>query len=289
MLDRVIHSIRVQRLTPRPFAEATTGSVTYLTGDTEDVRVRASNSSASLIICSDKLSNLYPHNGASFVQVPDPKLFFARLVMECWRPMVRGYIDPTAIIDPNASIHPTVSVGAYSVLMGCQLDANTRVDHHVCIEHGTIGKNCRLQSQCTIGVEGLSHVRNEDGRYEDFPNIGGLIIEDNVWIASQANVDRGTLGDTVIMRGSKISKCVNVGHNSRIGMHTFIAGNSNIGGGARVGNYCFLGMGTIVKNGVTIGDKSCTGMGSIVVSDIPDGVLARGNPAKVVGEWKVNI
>ena len=89
-------------------------------------------------------------------------------------------------------------------------------------------------------------------------------------------------GDTIIREGSIISVHCNVGHNCIVGKHTFLAGKTNLGGKTKVGDYCFLGMGVITKPGVVIGDNVVVGMGSIVTRDIPDKMIAYGNPAKVV-------
>jgi UDP-3-O-[3-hydroxymyristoyl] glucosamine N-acyltransferase len=143
------------------------------------------------------------------------------------------------------------------------------------------GANIKWQKNIAVGNAGLSHVRNENGEWEDFPHVGDVIIGNNVLVGDGCCIDRGTLGPTFIGNGTKIAKMVHIGHNCIVGSHVFLGGHTNLGGGSVIGNWCFIGMGVIVRNSVHVGDKTLIGQGSNVVSDIPDGVVAWGNPCKV--------
>ena len=143
-----------------------------------------------------------------------------------------------------------------------------------------IGKRVQIQPHVTIGTAGFGYERNEEGIWEYFPQVGGVIIEDDVDIASHTNIHRGTLDDTIIGQGSKISINCNIGHNSIIGKHTFIAGKTNLGGRTQIGDYCFIGMGVITKPGVKIGSNTIVGTGSLVTKDIESDCIAYGSPAE---------
>ena len=158
----------------------------------------------------------------------------------------------------------------------------TEYIHHTVILEGRvdIGYRVFIQANCTIGTEGFGHVKDKNGVWNHFPQVGGVIIEDDVEIAAGTNIHRGTLDDTIIGQGTKISIQCNIGHNSIIGKNTFIAGNTNLGGKTEIGSHCFIGMGTITKPGIKIGNNTTIGMGSIVLEDIRDNCVAFGNPAK---------
>ena len=193
----------------------------------------------------------------TYITSINPRLLFAR---------VAAHYSVEA--PPRVVIHPTVCIGE-----------NVHIEGHI-----QIGRNVHIQPHCTIGTVGFGYERDSDGLLVKIPQTGGVIIEDDVEIASMSNIHRGTLGNTVIGKGSKISIHCNVGHNCVIGKHTFLAGKTNLGGKTKVGDYCFLGMGTITKPSTVIGNNVITGMGSIVTKDIPNDVIVYGNPAKVMGK-----
>jgi len=193
----------------------------------------------------------------TYIVSTNPRLLFARILDK--------YSDETP---QKVIIHPTASIGE-----------NVHIEGQV-----QIGKNVRIQPHCTIGITGFGLERDDEGRWVTIPQIGGVVIEDDVEIASMTNIHRGTLDNTTIGRGCRISIHCNVGHNCIIGKYSFLAGKTNLGGKTKIGDYCYLGMGTITKPGVVIGNNVMTGMGSMVIKDIPDGVIAYGNPAKVMKE-----
>lgn len=195
----------------------------------------------------------------TYLHVDNPRLAFARAAT------LLLSNDPSLhheriVVDPSARIHPSVVIeGKVS-----------------------IGPNVSVQALCTIGTSGFGYERDETGRWVFIPQIGGAIIGENVDIAAHTNVHRGTLDDTVIGDGSKISINCNIGHNVVIGKHTFVAGKCNFGGKTQIGDYCFIGMGTITRPEVVIGNGSIIGMGSIVTKNIPDNSMAYGNPCEII-------
>lgn len=201
----------------------------------------------------------------TYLRVDNPRLAFARAAQFFTSKHPEVYKE-SFVIDPTARIHPLVTLNGKVV----------------------VGHNVSIQEFCSIGTAGFGYERDEDGRWVAIPQIGGVIIEEDVDIAAHTNVHRGTLDNTVIGMGSKVSINCNIGHNVVIGKHTFVAGKSNFGGKTRIGDYCFIGMGTITKPGVTIGDNVTIGMGSIVTKDIPRNAVAYGNPCKVVEDKTLN-
>ena len=126
-----------------------------------------------------------------------------------------------------------------------------------------------IHANTVIGLDGFGYARNELGELEKFPHIGGVLIEDNVEIASNTTVQRGALGETVIRQGTKIDSHVHVGHNSITARHTVVTAHAMIGGSVQIGDYTWVGAGAMLKNGITIGSHAVVGLGAVVVKDVP--------------------
>jgi acetyltransferase-like isoleucine patch superfamily enzyme len=151
------------------------------------------------------------------------------------------------------------------------------------VMNATIGHRVTLGPRCVIGGASMGYERDPAGRLVPLPQAGDVVIGDDVHIAGQASVQRGSLGTTRVGRGSKIGPHTNIAHNVRIGEDVLIVGHAQIGGGARVGAGVVIGQGVVVKNGVSIGDGALVAMGSAIRYDVPPGDLWSGNPARRVG------
>lgn len=126
-------------------------------------------------------------------------------------------------------------------------------------------------------------VIREDNVVELFPQIGGLVIEDNVEIFPFTAIGRGTLDDTIIHKGVKIDHCCQIAHNVNLGENSIITANSVICGSVRIGENSWIGSGTVIRNGLHLGDNTLVGIGSVVVKNFKQGNLVlAGNPAKIL-------
>ena len=190
--------------------------------------------------------------------VDNPRLAFAR-ALELFVSRNSILCQDDFKIDPSAKIHPTV------IMEG----------------KVTIGKNVSIRAFCAIGIPGFSYERDEVGELMYVPQVGGVTIGDDVAIAAHSSVHRGSLDDTIIGKGSKISVNCNIGHNVVVEKHVYIAGTCYFGGKTRIGDYSFIGMGTVTKPRIIIGCNTVVGVGSVVTRDIPDNAVAFGNPARV--------
>ena len=121
-----------------------------------------------------------------------------------------------------------------------------------------------------------------EGRYEDFPQLGRVIIEDNVSIGANVCVARGALGDTWIKKGSKLENLVQIGHNATIGENTLIMGHSQIAGSVNVGANVWIAPSVTTTNIQSIGDNAFVGIGSVVIRNVGKGERVFGNPAKKI-------
>ncbi|OGS98009.1 MAG: UDP-3-O-(3-hydroxymyristoyl)glucosamine N-acyltransferase [Gallionellales bacterium RIFCSPLOWO2_12_FULL_59_22] len=157
-------------------------------------------------------------------------------------------IDPTASIAAMAVIGECAVIGAHSVIGACCfIGANTVIGSHarlypgVVIYHGcVIGDNLIAHSGAVIGSDGFG-IAMDEGRWIKIPQIGRVVIGDDVEIGANTTIDRGALDDTVIEEGVKLDNQIQVAHNVRIGAHTAIAGCAAIAGSAVIGRYCLIG------------------------------------------------
>lgn len=146
-----------------------------------------------------------------------------------------------------------------------------------------IGKNATIHPRAIIGVDGYGGEKNEKGEYELFPQIGGVIIGDNVNIGANTTVNRGALGDTTIGDGCVIAHGNNIGHNCKLGKNVFIAGGTFLGGSSEIGDGCFISALVFVNPHVKIGSGVIIGGGSVVTKDFDgEGAVLAGSPAKVL-------
>lgn len=207
-------------------------------------------------------------------------------------------VHPAATVAPDARLAPDCLVGPQVVVgRGAVIGARTRVDPGCVIdEQVSIGADCRLRAGATllrgarvgdrvvifpgavIGADGYGFAQ-EGGKWLKIPQLGGVVIEDDVEIGANTTIDRGALGDTVIEAGVKIDNQVQIAHNVRVGAHTAIAGAVAIAGSAKLGRRCQIGGACAINGHIEIADDvTITGM-SGVANDIKQaGVYSGGAP-----------
>ena len=263
---------------------ASAGDVAYL--EDEKFFVAANETKASCVITPAGADVKVPCR----IEVKNPKLAFA-LMAEVLHPPKQRHpeIHHTAVISPAAKISDSVFIGAFVCVGGnsivgehTQLRAGAKVGDDVtigrdCVIHPnvfiedgvTIGNNVVLHAGVVIGADGFGYVRGEMG-YHKFPQIGTVIIEDDVELGANTCVDRGALGRTRIGRGTKIDNMVHVGHNCDIGERVVIAAQTGISGSVTIEDDCIIGgqVGfgdhVLVKSGAIIGSKAGILPGKIV-------------------------
>ncbi len=252
------------------------------------------------------LAEGWPAVNRAALRTPNPVLAFARALTLLHPPPVSAAgIHPTAVVASDASVAPDASVGPLTVLgPGAKVGAGTMVDAHVTVGAGVrIGAGCRIfpqvvlrdgvllgdrvtvHSGAVIGADGFGFAR-EDQRYVKIPQIGRVVIEDDVEIGANVAIDRATLGETRIGRGTKIDNLVQIGHNVRVGADTVIVGQAGISGSARIGSRVTLAGQVGVVDHVEIGDDTIVGAQAGVTKDIPPGSVMLGSPAVAHGEFK---
>lgn len=208
-------------------------------------------------------------------------------------------IHATAVLGSGVQLGEAVSIGANAVLGdGCAVGARTRLDPGVVLGNGVvIGEDCYLgagvvchegtrlgsrvvlKAGAVIGGPGFGFLPSASG-HQRIPHIGGCIIEDDVEVGSNTTVDRGSLDDTVIGRGTKIDNLVHIAHNIRIGEHCLIMATTGMAGSCRIGNWVILAGGVGIADHVRVGDRATISARSTVISDVPPKAVVGGYPAR---------
>ncbi|WP_294823215.1 UDP-3-O-(3-hydroxymyristoyl)glucosamine N-acyltransferase [uncultured Flavobacterium sp.] len=172
-------------------------------------------------------------------------------------------------IYPNSFVGDNVSIGDDTILFaGVRIYSETE-----------IGNNCTIHSGAIIGSDGFGFAPNEDGSYTKIPQIGNVIIEDNVDIGSCTTVDRATMGSTIIKKGVKLDNQIQIAHNVTIGENTVIASQTGVAGSTKIGNNCVIGGQVGIVGHITIGNNVRIQAQSGVGKSIPDGEIIQGSPA----------
>ncbi|MGE5126579.1 MAG: UDP-3-O-(3-hydroxymyristoyl)glucosamine N-acyltransferase [Betaproteobacteria bacterium] len=237
---------------------------------------------------------------------PNPQLAFARAVALLCPPA-----RPAPGVHPSAQVHPTallgagVHVGALAVV-GERARVGERTVMHaqvVLYEDATVGADCVLhsgvqvregcrlgdrvvvQNGAVIGGDGFGFAKDGDGRYHKFPQVGTVVIEDDVEIGALTAIDRAALGETRIGRGSKIDNLVQVGHSVSVGSDTVLCGQVGIAGSSRIGSNVTLAGQVGVAGHLTIGDGVIATAQSGIPSSVEPGALVSGYPAIENRAW----
>jgi UDP-3-O-[3-hydroxymyristoyl] glucosamine N-acyltransferase len=242
------------------------------------------------------------------IAVPHPKLALIRAAAALHpESPVEPSIHPTAVIAPSARISAEASVGPHAVIEeDVKIGPGTSVGAGVFLGRGVeVGPRCRLYPRVSvypgarigsgvvihagavIGSDGFGYVFAE-GRQNKFPQLGRVVVEDDVEIGSNATVDRGALGTTVIGQGTKIDNLVQIAHNVRIGRHCVIAAQTGISGSVVIGDYVAMGGQVGVGDRARIEDQAMIGAQAGIPTGkrIPRRTVVWGTPARPLAEFK---
>jgi len=240
------------------------------------------------------------------IRSPLPSLDFARatalLVPE---PKPAPGVHPTAWVAPTARVHPTASVGAQCVVgERSEIGAGSVLAPHVtCTEDVRVGADCRLhagvvlregtrlgdrvilQPGVVIGGDGYGYEFNERGENEKVPQVGNVVIEDDVEIGANSCVDRARIGTTRVGRGTKIDNLVQIAHNVVIGPHSLIVAQVGIAGGTRLGTRVIAMAQSGVAGHLSVGDGVFIGAKAGVIEDVAAGGRVWGFPSQAERAW----
>jgi UDP-3-O-[3-hydroxymyristoyl] glucosamine N-acyltransferase len=294
---------RIERVAT--LADAKPGSISFLAN--RRYRPQLLKTRASAVILEQEFLSACP---VAALVVPNPYLGYAHVatLLSPVQPVPSGihssaYVSDTAVVHPNACIAPhavvedeaRVGAGSYigpgcaigrGVTIGddCTLRANVTVCHGV-----QIGDRVLLHPGVVIGADGFG-IANDAGVWVKVPQIGSVIIANDVEVGANTTIDRGALADTVIEEGVKLDNLIQVGHNVRIGAHTAIAAGVAIGGSATIGKRCTIGGAASIAGHLEIADDVHLTATSAVPNTISEpGLYSSGMPIQDNRSWRRNV
>lgn len=279
--------------------EAGQGQITYITGKNYLKDLHQSRASAALVPPDT------PDMPMPLLRVRNPRLSFAR-VLELFyvKPYSPTGISDKTIIGKNVQIGADCSLHPYAVIAddakigsrvtlypgvfigrGSLVGDDSIVYANVSIAHGiSIGKRVIIHAGAAIGSDGFSF-ETDGGKHHKIPQVGGVIIEDDVEVGANSTIDRATLGNTVIKRGTKIDNLVQIAHNVTIGEHCILAGQAGIAGSSTLGNFVVLGGRAGVADHITVGERVMAGGGTAITKDVEPGQAIVGYNAMPYRDW----
>lgn len=246
----------------------------------------------------------------NLIVVDDPYVAYAK-VAALLNPRKKGAsgIHPTAWIEPSAeladdvSIGAQVTIGANTVLKsGVEIGAGSVIEDNVTISEGTcirpnvticsgtiIGQRVIIHPGVVIGADGFG-IANDQGKWIKVPQLGVVVIGNDVEIGANTTIDRGAIDDTMIADGVKLDNQIQIGHNTIIGEHTVIAGCVGISGSTQIGKHCAIGGGTGIAGHIRIADGvQMTGMSMVTKSITESGSYSSGIPVEPTRQWHKSI
>lgn len=286
---------------------ARAGDVTFVASKKQRGELRALKD--ALVFCTPDMAIDVPESCFALT-VQNPALAFNRVTRALYPQALRSplfggclmnstgaYVHPSARLEDGVSIAPGAVIGE-----AVEIGTGTRIGSGVAIASGsTIGRNCDIGAnasiQCAhigdnviigpgvqIGHDGFGYTAGPRG-LEKVPQLGRVIIQNNVEIGANSCVDRGSLDDTVIGEGTKIDNMVQIAHNVRIGRHCALAAHVGISGSVTIGDGVMLGGRAGIADHINVGDGAMIAAASGVMTDVPAGARYGGAPAKAIREY----
>ncbi len=285
-------------------ANADNGSISFLSNPAYLKEVEHSNAAVIIMREQDKDAA----NSPAVIISDNPYLSYAltaQLLYPASAPSAgihaTAVIDSKAEIDPDASIGPNVVVEAGAniargVVIGAgsyvgkdvKVGDNTRVEPNVTLLDGVVlGARNIIHSGAVLGADGFGFA-NDKGSWVKIPQVGRVIVGDDVEIGACTTIDRGAIGDTRIGNGVKLDNHIQIGHNVTIGEHTAMAACVGIAGSAKIGAYCNIAGDVGIAGHLTIADGTTLTGKSMVTHSLKKGVYSSGMPVQETGEWRKN-
>jgi len=277
-----------------PADRAQPGDLTF--AENESYFTRAEQSAAAAIIVDGPFSS----SRKVLIRVPSARIAFAKVLPLFFpEPFFPAGVHPSAVVSSSAIVDPTahvgpfcvlsegVRVGARSVLQGgnfigshCLLGEEVRLFPNVTLYPSSeLGNRVRIHSGTVVGSDGFGYVQ-DGGVHRKVPQIGSVMIRDDVEIGANVTIDRGALGPTIIGRGTKIDNLVQIAHNVTIGEHCLVVSQSGVAGSSKLGNYVVLAGQVGIAGHLKIGNHVSVAAQSGVMRSIPDGEKWLWSPAQ---------
>ena len=284
-----------------PLQVAAEGQVSFL--DNRKYATALTETRASAVIVHPEMAARVPE-GAIAIETPEPYAAWARVAALFYpSPPVRPGIHPAAVvaegaaIDPSAEIGPLVVIGAGAEIGprcriapgavigdGVVLGADCRIGALASISHALIGRRVYIYPGVRIGQEGFGFAITDEG-FLTVPQLGRVLIEDDVEVGANCAIDRGSLHDTVIGAGTRIDNLVQIGHNVRVGRACVIVAQVGISGSTTIEDQVMLGGQAGLAGHLHIGQGARISAQAGVMSDVPAGAVMAASPARPAKEF----
>ena len=283
--------------------EGTEGSLTFLSNPKYKHYIYSTNASITIVNKTFEPEN---HLKTTLIKVNDAYRAFSR-VLEYYNSIKLNKfgIEQPSFISDSAKYGENIYIGAFSyvgenVTIGnnVKIFPNTFLGDNVSIGNNTIlfsgakiysdtviGNNCVVNSGAIIGADGFGFAPNEEGSYNKIPQIGNVIIEDNVDIGATTTIDRATLGSTIIREGVKLDNQIQIAHNVEIGKNTVIAAQTGIAGSSKIGKNCQIGGQVGIAGHIIVGDNVKIQAQSGIGRNVKDNEVIQGSPAFSYGDY----
>ena len=276
--------------------EGDSGSLTFLSNPKYNNYIYSTR--ASVVIVN---KSFVPENeiSATIIKVNDAYDAFSQ-ILEFYNQAKnnKSGVEPQTVISENVKYGENLYLGSFSyignnVILGnnvkihqnCFIGDNVTIGNNVSIFAGAkihsetiIGNNCAIYSGVVIGADGFGFAPQTDGTFKKIPQIGNVIIEDNVDIGACTTIDRATMGSTIIRKGVKLDNQIQIAHNVEIGENTVIAAQTGIAGTSKIGKNCMIGGQVGIVGHLTIGDNVRIQAQSGVSRNIKDNEILQGSP-----------
>ena len=276
-------------LAPAPIEAAGPGMIVYVRSDKFAPILQTTSASAAIVAAQ------YVDRAKCPVLISSsPYADFARTV-SIFFPMYRPQpgVDPSARIAIDAKIGENASIGANAVIHpNATIYPNVSIgDDFTCYSQAVVREGCSIGNRVTIldgaviGADGFGFDEDNGGLVK-MPQVGIVVLEDDVEIGAKSTVDRAPLGATILHRGVKLDDQVHIGHGCEVGEYTRFCAQVGIGGSTKIGKWCLFGGQAAAPDHLTIGDRVMVAARGALAHDAPDGAIMGGCPAVEIKVWR---
>ena len=281
---------------------ARAGEVTFLANPKYTPQIVQTNASAIFLNEKEQCER----EDIAILRAKDPYLAYTRALRLFYpEPEFASFINPNSFIHESAKVGQSVSIDAFvSIAANCEIGENVKIYPNVTIYQGVkigantvihsgaairedceIGANCIIHNNVTVGSDGFGYAKDEDRRWLKIPQVGRVVLEDDVEIGANTAIDCASVGETRIKRGAKIDNLVQIGHSCTIEEDSLICAQTGLAGSSVIGKRVILAGQVGIAGHLKVGDDAVMTAKSATSHDVPDGKIMSGVPAFDNREW----